>query len=171
MSPKLRPALWGGLFIGVLSSLPFVSMLNGCCCLWVVCGGILTSYLLQESRPVALTAGDGALGGLLAGAIGAVITSIASALMTAVSGMNMNTAINQMLERGGDLPPGIVRLLEQMRDVPTAAWVGISFLVVLVIYPIFSMLGGLLGVAIFKKNPPPPPPGTVEVLPAEPPPM
>jgi hypothetical protein len=171
MSPKLRPALWGGLFIGVLSSLPFVSMLNGCCCLWVVCGGILTSYLLQESRPVPLTAGDGAVGGLLAGVVGAVISSIVSAIITLATGASMNAAIEQMLERGGELPPGFARTLEQMRDVPTAAWVALSFLAVLIVYPIFSMLGGLLGVAMFKKNPPPPPPGTVEVLPAEPPPM
>jgi hypothetical protein len=33
-----------------------------------------------------------------------------------------------------------------------------------VIDVIFGLLGGLLGVAIFKKNTPPPP-GTVEVLP------
>jgi len=32
---------------------------------------------------------------------------------------------------------------------------------------VFAMLGGLLGVALFKKKdlPPPPPPGTVEILP------
>jgi hypothetical protein len=37
-----------------------------------------------------------------------------------------------------------------------------------VVYTVFGMLGGLLGVAIFKKNaPPPPPPGTVEVLPPQ----
>ena len=30
---------------------------------------------------------------------------------------------------------------------------------------IFGMLGGLLGVALFKKKDMPPPPGTVEVLP------
>jgi hypothetical protein len=29
------------------------------------------------------------------------------------------------------------------------------------------MLGGLLGVAVFKKDAPPPPPGTIEVLPPE----
>jgi hypothetical protein len=34
----------------------------------------------------------------------------------------------------------------------------------IVIDVIFGLLGGLLGVAIFKKNTPPPP-GTVEVLP------
>jgi hypothetical protein len=33
---------------------------------------------------------------------------------------------------------------------------------------VFGMLGGLLGVAMFKKNlPPPPPPGGVQVLPPE----
>ena len=171
MSTKLRPALWGGLFIGVLSALPFVSALNGCCCLWVVCGGILTSYLLQESRPVPLTAGDGALGGLLAGVVGAVISSILSGIITVASGMSMNSAVEQMLERGGELPPALARALEQMRDVPAIAWVALSFFVVLIVYPIFSMLGGLLGVAMFKKTPPPPPPGTVEILPAEPPAM
>jgi len=29
------------------------------------------------------------------------------------------------------------------------------------------MLGALLGVALFKRQPPPPPPGTVEILPPE----
>ena len=33
--PKLQPALFGGLFIGVLSALPLVSVGN-CCCLWVI---------------------------------------------------------------------------------------------------------------------------------------
>ena len=43
MPSKLQPALLGGLLIGVLSALPFVSVLNGCCCLWVILGGVLTS--------------------------------------------------------------------------------------------------------------------------------
>ena len=45
MGQKLQPAVLGGLLIGVLSALPFVSM---CCCLWVIAGGVLTTYLLQE---------------------------------------------------------------------------------------------------------------------------
>ena len=36
----------------------------------------------------------------------------------------------------------------------------------LVMMSILGLLGGLLGVAVFQRNPPPPPPpGTVEVLP------
>ena len=36
---RYQPALLGGLFIGVLSSLPVVSTANICCCLWVIVGG------------------------------------------------------------------------------------------------------------------------------------
>ena len=39
---RYQPALLGGLFIGVLSSLPVVGAANYCCCLWVVVGGVLT---------------------------------------------------------------------------------------------------------------------------------
>jgi ABC-type multidrug transport system permease subunit len=43
----------------------------------------------------------------------------------------------------------------------------VGALINVVVFTIFGMLGGLLGVAIFKKNAPPQPPGTVEVLPPE----
>ena len=75
-------------------------------------------------------------------------------------------AANSLLGRG-ELPPEIRGALERVRDFPPAVFVIGSLLVALVIYPIFSMLGALLGVAIFKKTPPPPPPGTVEILPPE----
>ena len=38
------------------------------------------------------------------------------------------------------------------------------------IIPVFGMLGGLLGVALFKRRHPPPPPGTVILPPESPPP-
>ena len=37
-APKFQPALYGGLFIGVLSALPIINIGN-CCCLWVTAGG------------------------------------------------------------------------------------------------------------------------------------
>jgi len=69
----LQPALLGGLVMGVLSALPIVGAANACCCLWVVSGGLLAAYLLQQNRPQPITAGDGAVVGLLAGIFGAII--------------------------------------------------------------------------------------------------
>jgi hypothetical protein len=43
---RYQPGLLGGLFIGVLSSLRFIGGFNVCGCLWVVTGGVLTTYLL-----------------------------------------------------------------------------------------------------------------------------
>jgi hypothetical protein len=171
MDMRMQPALWGGLFIGVLSSLPFVGGLNACCCLWVICGGVLTAYLLQERSPAAITAGDGAIAGLVAGAIGAVIAGVLSTLFTLLQGANPTAAFDEMLRGTGDAPAEVVAFFERLRDVPPAVWIIAPFIVFIVVFPIFGMLGGLIGAAIFKKTPPPPPPGTVEVLPPEPPPL
>ena len=61
--PRLQPAFCGGLFIGVLSALPIINIGN-CCCLWVLGGGVLAAYLMQQNHPYPITAADGALVGL-----------------------------------------------------------------------------------------------------------
>jgi uncharacterized membrane protein YeaQ/YmgE (transglycosylase-associated protein family) len=163
MGPKLQPALLGGLLIGVLSALPFVSM---CCCLWVIAGGVLTTYLLQERMTTPVTAGDATIAGLLAGIVGAILATVLSQLLAMARGLNFADAINDLIGQGR-LPPEMTGALEQVRDMPPAIFIIGSLLVSLFIYPIFSMLGALLGVALFKRQPPPPPPGTVEILPPE----
>src|SRR5260221_3068799 len=75
---RYQPALLGGLFIGVLSSLPIIKAGNMCCCLWVIAGGLLTVYLQQQQKAEPLETGEAVLGGLLAGVIGAVLMSIAT---------------------------------------------------------------------------------------------
>ena len=76
---KHQPALLGGLFIGVLSSLPVISIAN-CCCLWVLAGGVLVVYLQQQNTPVPVITGDAAIGGLIAGAVGGLIVCIVQML-------------------------------------------------------------------------------------------
>jgi hypothetical protein len=163
MSSKLQPALLGGVLIGVLSSLPYV---GACCCLWVIVGGVMTTYLLQERITTPVNAGDASVAGLLAGVIGAVISTVLTHLIALATGTTMTDAVDSFLSRG-NVPPEMAGALERVRDFPAAFFVIGSLLVALVIYPIFSLLGALLGVALFKKNPPPPPPGTVEILPPE----
>jgi len=163
MSEKVQPVLLGGLLIGVLSALPFVGT---CCCLWVIAGGLLTTYLLQERTAAPVTAGDASVAGLFAGITGAFISTVVSQLIALARGATASDAINELLGRG-ELPPEMAGALERVRDFPTAWFVMGSLVVALIIFPIFSMLGGLLGLAIFRKTPPPPPAGTVEILPPE----
>ena len=164
MTSKLQPALLGGLLIGVLSSLPFVGNLNACCCLWVIVGGVLTSYLLQERLPVPITAGDAAVAGLLAGVVGGLLAWAATAVMMALAG-GVGSSFD--LLRRGDMPPEFARVLDEVEHLPSWIWYVLFLVFHLLVFPIFSMLGALLGVALFKRQPLPPPPGTVEVLPPE----
>ena len=151
---KLQPALLGGLFIGVLSSLPIVQAGNCCCCLWVILGGILTVYLQKQRTGGLIDAGQGALAGALAGLIGGVIAAIAGFALQQITGTGYDEMLQMMLA-DENMPPEARQMLERLSGGVLA--VVISFVTVIGSI-IFGMIGGLLGVAIFKKNTPPPPP-------------
>ena len=164
---KLQPALFGGLFIGVLSALPFVSAGNCFCCMWVIGGGLLATYLMQQNHPYPITAADGALVGLLAGMFGGVVGTLVSIPVD----MMMGPFQRQLMERivsNPDFPAETRAMLENMNVCAMAGPSVIGTMVKLVTFVIvgliFGMLGGLLGVALFKKKDLPPP-GTVEILP------
>jgi hypothetical protein len=163
-SSRLQPALFGGLFIGVLSALPIVNAGNCCCCLWVVAGGVLATYLRQQNSSYEVPASEGALIGLMAGAFGGLLAGLLSIPLQAVTGAVQQQIIDRLLASNPDMPPEFRNTLER---VAVGSTFKAGFIVLgIVIDTIFGMLGGLLGVAIFKKNaPPPPPPGTIEVLP------
>ena len=162
MNERLQPAFWGGLFIGVLSALPIVNAGNCCCCLWVVCGGVLAAYLRQQASAVQIDAAEGALVGLMAGAIGGVVATVLSIPFQAFIGPYQRQFMERILANNPDVPPEARDAIERFAGGTALRLVGM--VVSVVIDVIFAMLGGLLGVAIFKKNTPPPP-GTVEVLP------
>lgn len=152
--PRLQAALLGGLFIGVLSSLPVVNIAN-CCCLWVIVGGVLTVYLQQQGRTTAIAPADAALSGLFAGLVGALISLALTAVFFSMTG-GMATQFREMAEQYPQMPAEtrdmIIRLSEGS---------GMFLLVSLFtipIYAIVSMLGGLLGTLIFRKPAPPPTP-------------
>ena len=112
----LRPLL-GGLFIGVLSALPVVSVGN-CCCLWIVGGGVLAAYLDQQNEPRPITAGRGALTGLLAGVIGAFVWLIVVDGARRRAGAAAGAARRaSSLRNARDMPPE-VRAMARDRSAP-----------------------------------------------------
>ena len=160
MGDRLQPALLGGVFIGVLAALPIV---NCCCCVWMLAGGALAVYLRQQSLPYQIQAAEGALLGLMAGVVGAVIGTLLSIPIEAVTGPLMQSWMERMVAGNPDMPPEFRDVLGRTRTGGAVRWI-FGFIVALIIYPIFAMLGGLLGSVLFKKDlPPPPPPGTIDV--------
>jgi hypothetical protein len=180
----LKPALVGGVLLGILSALPLISAFNCVCCAWVIGGGILAAHLYVKDSPQVVTLGKGVALGLLTGIIGAIVDSVFTIpLHFALSrfGMNLAEQMRDVFEQIPNLPP---ESKEALRSILAGSG-GVSlFLIILtgffklVIYGIMAMAGGAIGVAVFEKrktgggpqyyDPPMPPPPPVDIPPPPP---
>lgn len=150
MNNKLKPALLGGLIVGVLSGvLSFIPFVNYCCCIWSIGGGLLAGFLYIKKSPTPVSVGDGAMVGGLAGVVGAIlylfINLPITLLIVGVAGMS-----SQLRQAGVDVPFSPI-LLVVLASIVTA-----------VILAVLATLGGLIAVPIFEKRkngtvPPAPP--------------
>jgi hypothetical protein len=168
MTPsKTQPALLGGLFIGVLSALPVVNLGNCCCCLWVVCGGALAAWLLQQNTPEPMATSDAMIAGLLAGLVGAVAGALIAIPVQYFTGPMFQGLVDQLVANSADLPEEFRDAFEQARQGQGGSFgltlaVGfVWFLVSLVFYAAFATVGGALGAVFFRRpgapvNAPPP---------------
>jgi len=107
-----QPAVIGGVIMGVLSALPIVAAGNLCCCLWLLSGGAIAAYLLQQNQTAPLTPADGALVGLLAGLVGAFVR-FAVAIPIDLMLAPMEHAMLQRILDMGTLPPEARDILER----------------------------------------------------------
>lgn len=149
----LMPAVWGGVFLGVLSALPFVSVGNLCCCLWVILGGVLAAYVLQSNSAEPITLGDGALVGLLSGIVGAVVYAVVGLPFSLLFGPVQQRVVQRVLESNQDVPDNIRQMLQGMGgSTMTVISVLMGFIMMLVLGSLFASLGGLLGAVFFKKK-------------------
>jgi hypothetical protein len=153
----LKPALVGGVLLGILSVIPVISLGNCFCCAWVIGGGVLASFLYVKSSPVAVTLGRGVALGLLAGAIGAIVDTMFSIpLQILLSRLGMGVeGVQQILDQIPQLPPEFKKAVQTA----LAGGKGIGVLVMLlgaffklVVYSAVCMLGGAIGVAVFEKR-------------------
>ena len=161
MAPaKLQPALLGGVTIGVLSALPVINLAN-CCCAWILFGGALAAYLMQQNHPEPIMIGDGAVVGLLAGIVGAFVWLIASIPIGIAMAPFQSRMAQETLRNTADIPPALRAMLEEFSGAP-AIGIGmiVMFFLMLVVCALFGMFGGLLGALMFRKAQPPviPPP-------------
>ena len=162
MAPaKTQAALVGGVTIGLLSALPVVSLANTCCCAWILFGGGLAAYLMQQNHPEPIEIGDGAIVGLLSGFVGAFVWLIVSVPIAIAMAPFQNRMAQEAMRDAGDMPP-MLRSLIEMFSGGSVIGIGllIGFFVMLVVCTLFGMIGGLFGAMMFRKSQPPviPPP-------------
>jgi hypothetical protein len=166
---KWRPAIIAGLAIGTVSGLPVISFVNCCCCAGILGGGVFAYYLYRqeyhEGMPP-LESSDGLILGIMAGVIGAFVQTLLHGLiMVLFAGAqeelmrNILDKVIDRLESSGSFPSDAVEQMreqiEQSLKQQRTMWGILSNLFTsLVIYPIFAMLGGLLGYGIFKPKKP-----------------
>ncbi len=167
---KFRSALIGGLVIGAVSGLPGLNLLNCCCCAGIVLGGMLTLHLYrQEFTPEMppLESSDALIIGIMAGIVGALASTMLSAMLTVLFGsveeqlvMNfMEKFLHRMEQSGGVPPESFDELRNQLRmsfaESRTIGGVLRGLVFALILYPIFAMLGGLIGYGIWGRRKPP----------------
>ena len=171
MNDKMKPALIGGVVLGLLSAIPFVNMVNMCCCAWAIAGGVLAANMYIKNSTSPVSTGDGAQVGAIAGVIGAVIYLVLGVPLGIMAGQAMVGSMTGMFERM--MPPEqaaeVRRQMEMQQaaqggfidQLPQALMFGLIGAILLVV---FATVGGLIGTAIFEKRkggagaPPPPPP-------------
>lgn len=161
MNDKLKPAIIGGVIVGILSAIPAV---NTCCCIWALVGGLIAANMYIKASPNPVTPADGAIVGAIAGAIGTVLIFVVGIPLQLIFGAAMMSMMSGIMQNAD---PGQAA---QMRDMMAASGIGFGRAIINafmygVTAVIFSAVGGLLGVALFEKRkggpgvPPPPPAG------------
>lgn len=142
-------ALVGGLFIGILSALPIVNVAN-CCCLWILGGGLIASYLLHDDAQP-MTIGRGARAGLLAGIFGALIWLCASMALNVVVAPLQQRMVDAMIRNAQDMPPDVRTWLDTIGNRASSP---VRYLLGFVFHLfggiIFATLGGVLDAIFFS---------------------
>jgi hypothetical protein len=143
------------MFLGVLSSLPFIGAGNCLCCAWVLGGGALATLLLTKQRPSGVALGDGAFVGVLSGLFGAIVATFISVPVRILSARflaSQQQAMEDTLRQLGVEGPMRDLALRLASPEISATTILFTFFTNLLVYSLFAMIGGILTVAILERR-------------------
>jgi hypothetical protein len=149
----LKPAITGGLALGVLSAIPLLNYVNACCCLWAQGGGALATWLLNKQRPGGLKYSDGALGGVLSGLIGAFVATVVNIpiqmiFLTPEAVEAFKTQLQQ-----AQMPPEAIEMISRfMQPGFDLTRTLIALLLNMLTLGLFAMIGGIIAAAILNRK-------------------
>jgi hypothetical protein len=150
------PALYGGIIIAFISSVPILNFINVCCCAGVLLGGFLSVFFYRKelTPQTPLTSADCMQLGALAGLFGAILGSLVFVLKFYAFG-EINEILKNLEQLEGRMSSA------QYDAIISFIQSGALFVVVVVaasilIDTLFGLLGGLIAYSTFKpKNVPP----------------
>ncbi len=146
----------GGVVMTILSGMPFLSCVNCLLCAGVWGSGILAVYVygMSDRTLPRLSVGQGALLGLAAGVVGAFLLSIwgviSSLLFAGSTAAQYADMMKQLDSMGNTVPESYRGMIEQYASATGNVLVGT--LCNFVIYPLFGMIGGLIGSGLIWKK-------------------
>ncbi len=161
----LVPALIAGAVCGVLSGIPLINCL---CCLWIIGGAVLASFLLAKNTLGALTGGDGAIVGALTGIVAAVVDNLISVPLRPVNEAFLRRIAESLTQFRSQMPSWWQDWMQpEMPGHFTIARILFGLFFSAAIFAVLGVLGGVIGVSIFgrKKTPastPQPPQGPTD---------
>jgi hypothetical protein len=141
-------ALIAGAAIGVVAHLPVLNLINCILCIWVWLGGMLAVLLyrrFQRGQPPALTPGQGAGLGAVAGVLGAIFGFFVNLLTNAIS-FPIFMSIARYFELQRDVP-------FDDRSIPGLITGALFFMCLdILLYPLFGALSGLITASVGRKG-------------------
>jgi hypothetical protein len=159
----IQAALIGGVFLGVASALPILEWVNCACCILVIGGGLLASFIYLRDYPSQapqVTYGDGALLGVFTGIVGGLVWTIVE-IPLAYLQLKLGLDVDDLAEleellSDPDIPPV---LQEVMKSILSGGALSVGIIVIgiiahLLIAVVFACIGAIIGVAIFQPKPP-----------------
>ena len=150
---KWKAILIGGLIIGLA---PFVPFLNLACCLYPILGAVVSVAVFKGTNPPSFTNNDGIVLGAMSGAAGAAIYAVLVVPVTLLFGGVLGALLARATPMLPEVPHPVRPLLEFFfSHLGTVVGIAVFFKLVanLAVSVIFGMLGGILGVALFKSRP------------------
>jgi len=136
----LISALVGALVMIVLSNVPVLSLINCLLCAGICIGGMVAVWFYRRQTGTALTTGQaaavGAVAGVIAGIVGAILAATlgADAIQTAIE----SDPTGQVRSALGGLVGGAGSFL-------------VSFVINIIVYPLFGAIGGMIYAALTNR--------------------
>ena len=153
----VRPALAGGLLLGVMSSIPIINAANLLLGAWILVGGAFSAHLLmKQRRGGAISYGDGAFGGVLSGFVGSIVATLMlapSKIFFSEDWIALRQKTDLQLNTTPDAPAAMRDLFLRAVSPEISLTTGMFwFFLFGVFFCLFAMFGGMLMVWVSNRR-------------------